>query len=81
MIMATAPFAPLPMYQILLLDLIAPPIGAAVLGLRFRIRSQFTESAAMKQSGRNTSDWVAFAAFTAAGYLVMFGISIYYWLH
>ena len=77
MLMATPPFAPLPMYQILLLDLLAPPIGAAALCLRFRIRHTLSKGLQVRQIARNTSDWFAFAAFTAAGYLVMFGITIY----
>ena len=75
-LLLATPYPPAPLYQQVLIGVLGPPIGSAVLCLIFKARG-----AALGTSNsrvvRNATDWVAFVAFTACGYAVFTAIAIY----
>lgn len=69
----------LPNYQIVLLDLIVPPVGAAFWWL---MAGGFANLAQGGKPSKEIRQRQAFEFWVVMGlgYVVMFGLSIYYWL-
>ncbi len=61
---------PLPLYQLVLLGILLPPVMASILCLVFKIRATGLKTL-NSRIVQNTTDWVAFLSFTAAGYVIV----------
>jgi len=70
------PFQPAPLYQRMLIGILGPPIGSAILCLMFKAKGQALGTS-NSRIVRNASDWIAFVAFTACGYAMFIAIAVY----
>ncbi len=69
----------LPISQMILLDLIAPPIGAIIWRLMAGGWAGVAQGDEVSEETRGRQ-WAEFWAILGVGYFIMFGISIYGWL-
>jgi hypothetical protein len=69
----------LPNYQIVLIDIFAPLVGAALWWLMARANAGAVQAGRVSNETKDRQR-TEFWAILVLGYIVMFGLSIYYWL-
>jgi len=71
--------SPYPISEQVLLDLIAPPVLAAIFWFRARGWARFVQGGDVSEETKGRQ-WLEFRVVLILGWIVMFGISIYGWL-